>query len=120
MFKPYDVYIDYDGVLVNFFDTAFRLTGKLWDDPVFADQHAREVRDEMIKKHMNFAHLPPMPDFEQLWDFVKHFNPDILTAYARWDPEGSTSGKKEWNQKYTHVPADKFHVVARRNKQFYA
>jgi phosphoglycolate phosphatase-like HAD superfamily hydrolase len=120
MFKPYDIYCDMDGVLVNFFDAAFRLLGKTWDDPAYVQKHAREARDEMIKKHMDFAHLPPMPDFEQLWNYVKHFNPDILTAYARWDPEGSTKGKQEWNRKYLHVPAAKFHVVARKNKQFYA
>lgn len=69
---------------------------------------------------MDFAHLPPMPDFEQLWSFIKHFQPDILTAYATWDPQGSEAGKKIWNRKYLHVPEAKFHVVSRRNKQFYA
>lgn len=109
-----------DGVLVSFFDTAFRLLGRTWDDPVYTQKHAREARDEVIKKHLNFATLPPMPDFEQLWNFLKQFDPDILTAYARWDPEGSKHGKEEWNRKYLHVPSAKFHVVARKNKQFYA
>jgi len=120
MLKPYNVFCDMDGVVANFFDTAFRLTGKRWDDPIYVQKHAREARDEMIKKHLDFAHLPPMPDFEQLWNFIKHFDPDILTAFARWDPEGSTRGKVEWNHKYLHVPANKFHVVSRRNKQFFA
>lgn len=120
MNKPFDVYCDMDGVLCNFFDAAFRLTGKRWDDPIYVQKHAREARDEVIKKHLDFAHLPPMPDFDQLWNFVKHFDPDILTAYARWDPEGSTAGKHVWNSRYLHVPSAKFHVVSRRNKQFYA
>lgn len=120
MNKPFDIFCDMDGVLCNFFDSTFRLLGKRWDDPIYVQKHEREARDEIIKKHLDFGYLPPMPDFDQLWHFIKPFDPDILTAYARWDPQGSTRGKKEWNRKYLHVPEAKFHVVSRRNKQFYA
>lgn len=120
MFKPYNVYIDLDGVLVNFFDKAFSITGKRWDDPIYTQKHEREARNEMIKRHLDFAHLPVMPDFDQLWNFIKHFSPDILTAFATWDPQGSERGKKIWCHRYLQVPDVRIHVVSRKNKQFYA
>ena len=75
----------------------------------------------MIEKHPNWwATLPPERDFDQLWGFVKNFNPHILTAYAEWDEKNCKSGKMIWNNKHTHVPHDRYHCVLRQSKRYFA
>lgn len=119
--RPYSVFVDLDGVLVDFYAGALHVLGKSFDDPNYASKEAQKARNDKLKHAPKFFdNLPPMHDFDQLWNWVKNFDPDILTAYAQWDPEGSRIGKLHWNGKYLHVPMNKFHCVSRKNKKIYA
>ena len=108
---PYTIYSDMDGVLVDF-DAMARSIG------------GRSFHDEDVKKYVarkNFwSDMRPTRDFDIYWNFIKKYNPHILTAYPKWDVEGAKKGKAAWNRKYTKVPAEKLHIVSRKNKQLFA
>ncbi len=80
----YKLFVDLDGVLANFKKGVIDVTGR----PV----HKQKSNSQMWKalyKHGNFyAELDPMPDAMQLWNYVKKYNPTILTGIPRgnWAP----------------------------------
>jgi 5'-nucleotidase len=119
MTKPYNIYCDMDGVLVDLQKGLRSLFGRGYNPEEWHKNG--EEKKQIVRDHPNFwAELPPMEDFGVLWSFIEVFNPCILTAYARWDEEDSTREKWEWIQNYTSVPMSKFHCVARREKQLFA
>ena len=121
MRKPYELYVDYDGVLVGFYEQIKNIFGHPFNDPWYDSPEKRVERNKKIMAHPHFwENLPPTRDFEQLWNFLKGFKPNILTAYAKWDEEGSRHGKIIWNHKYTKVEASKMHIVARASKKKFA
>ena len=111
MNKPYEIYSDMDGVLADFGRMVYSLTGRLYHDD--------DVPKYVATKNF-WLRIPPTRDFDIYWNYIKKYKPHILTAYPRWDVEGAKKGKAAWNRKYTKVPSEKFHVVARKNKQNYA
>jgi hypothetical protein len=119
-----EIYCDMDGVLVDFERGASQLLGKDWNS--FKGEVSQAERDKITFESEDFwENLPPMPDFQQLWDFISPNNPNILTAYPyRHTGKVAESlckdGKWKWNLKYTFTPRDKFHVVLRSDKQLYA
>jgi hypothetical protein len=121
MHKPYEIYCDYDGVLVDFYRATHELLGGAWDSPKWGTAEKREERAAFLREKDRFwENLPPERDYSELWNFIKPFNPSILTAYPEWDKEGAMKGKWEWNLKYTKVHRDKFHCVERASKKYYA
>lgn len=121
MKKPYDIYCDYDGVLVDFYGATKEILGGAWDSPKWNTAEKREERAKFLKQKENFwANMPPERDYHELWGFISVFNPSILTAYPKWDEEGARKGKWEWNLKYTKVSREKFHCVERASKKYYA
>lgn len=107
----YTIYSDMDGVLVDFERGVVQSTGRHFD----------ENNKEQYQHVKGFwENMPPMPDFDMYWNYIKKYNPHILTAYPDWDVAGATRGKKFWNNKYLHVPESKLHIVARKNKKLYA
>ncbi len=121
MNSPYTIYCDLDGVLVDFMRGARESLSHAWDDPTWNTRERKNLRNKMISMHPHWwENLPPERDFDQLWGFIKNFNPHILTAYAEWDEANSKHGKVVWNQKHLHVPHDKFHVVLRESKRYFA
>jgi len=123
MKKPHEIYVDMDGVLVDFFRGTRNILGYSWDDPRFSTKDKRQERGKILSAQPNFwANLPPERDFDQLWSFIKNFHPSILTAYPYdwYDEERAKSGKWAWCQKYLHIPHEKFHCVERSSKQYFA
>jgi len=121
MHKPFEIYVDYDGVLVDFYRATKEILGGAWDDPRWKSKEKKEERASILRgKDRFWLDIPPERDFHELWNFVKPFNPSILTAYPEWDAEGAKKGKWEWNQKYTKVPHERFHCVLRESKRYYA
>jgi hypothetical protein len=124
-----DIYVDYDGVLVNFRVGSLQFLDRDWD------QHdTKELKD--ARNRATFGNdqfwqaLPPTDDFNQLWNSILSLTvePRILTAYP-YDQNRPTDidvvgiakkGKWEWNLKHTFVPAHRFHVVDRIEKKNYA
>jgi 5'(3')-deoxyribonucleotidase len=102
--KPkYTIFCDMDGVLVDFDKGYKELTGKstkhvkLQDKNEFWDLLKRSLKDKGLEEYDYWVNLPWMSDGQTLWDYIKQYNPYILTAPSM-DP-GSKQGKNEWIQR---------------------
>jgi hypothetical protein len=119
MIQPHEIYCDYDGVLVNLLRGFREALGRPWEDTYWNIE--KKDKKKMISEYPNFwANLPAIRDYDILWNFIKGFQPHILTACAEWDEKNSRQGKWEWNLKHTEVPKERFHCVPRENKQWFA
>lgn len=115
-----DLYLDMDGVLADFDTVAGKITGK---DTSMATGTLLTPDDwKKIKADKNFwFDLPQMPNLHILWDFVKQFEPHILSAYTNEDKENGIRGKTSWIKKNLgNIPSSKIHLVERHEKQQFA
>jgi 5'(3')-deoxyribonucleotidase len=102
--KPkYLIFCDMDGVLVDF-DKGYKdLTGqstkhvKLQDKNEFWSLLKKSLEKKGLTEYDYWVNLPWMSDGQTLWDYIKQYNPYILTAPSM-DP-GSKQGKREWVQR---------------------
>mgnify|MGYP001452178021 FL=1 len=109
------IYVDMDGVLCDFVLAAKRATGQNW-------QGLRSGQDwESIKRTKNFwSTMPWTRDGRQLWNFIKKYQPHILSAYSIEDPN-CIPGKRKWlksNLGYTQNFM--INIVRRREKKNFA
>jgi len=120
------LYVDMDGVLVDFHKEASKRIGYDIDGKEFQDfgQNKRnQAYSEACDTVEFWSQLEPMQDYDELWGFVRYWNPQILTAYPQWGKsaiEVAIKGKKLWNKTHMMVPDNRFHVVARVQKQNFA
>lgn len=109
MNQNYEIYVDLDGVLADFELHLFERyglrvhtcdDGAMWE----AINHYDANHGEW------FYDLQPMHDAHMLWDYVKKYNPTILTATGR--VEATASGqKRRWAQQHFGVPDDRVITV---------
>jgi 5'(3')-deoxyribonucleotidase len=99
--KPkYIIFCDMDGVLVDFDKGYEDMTGKhtkhveLQNSKDFWNNLHQSLKDKNLTEYDYWVNLPWMPDGQTLWNYIKPYNPYVLTAPSR-DP-GSKQGKKEW------------------------
>ena len=109
------IYCDMDGVICDFVYAATRATGQNW-------QGLRSGQDwESIKRTKNFwSTMPWTRDGRQLWNFIKKYQPHILSAYSIEDPN-CIPGKRKWlksNLGYTQNFM--INIVRRREKKNFA
>ena len=120
--RPYQIYCDMDGVLVDF-DAAFKqLTGDLlWNDAV------KELGLDEIWRRINaggsewWAQLHWAKDGQQLWNFIKDKGTIILTAgTTSMTGKKADEGKRKWCNK--HLGSSVEVVVTDRgtDKQYWA
>ena len=85
------IYCDMDGVLVDFDKGYFDLTGK----KASFDTPKDEFWEPITKAGAAFwIKLKWMPDGHELWDYIKKYNPELLSAPSR--EEASKMGKRIW------------------------
>jgi hypothetical protein len=100
------LFVDMDGVLADF-DTGYRL---IFGVPIKKkeefDVDGHDVDWSSVSAHGRFYRdSPPMPDAEELWDYVKHFRPSLLTGIPSSVPEAA-GDKRQWmiNQPWLRYP----------------
>jgi len=88
----YKIYCDMDGVLADFESGYEKLTGV---DLKGEFQKGEDFWEPISKAGVGFwAGLKWMPDGQKLWNYIKPYNPDLLSAPSR--EESSRIGKAVW------------------------
>jgi hypothetical protein len=111
----YTIYCDMDSVLVDFDRGYQELTGMTTQQ---ADTSGVEAFwDPLTKAGAKFwITLNWMPDGKQLWDYIKKYNPILLSAPSR--EESSKLGKRVWVKR--ELPGTKLILKYAPQKQEYA
>jgi hypothetical protein len=125
------IFCDMDGVLVDFDEGYKELTGM---STHHADSQGKKefwklyrdsLKDKDISERSYWANLDWMPDGKQLWDYIKEYNPYVLTAPSvnfdipfeeRYKLENNESmqGKTEWVQRLPNMKKIYFRSAARK------
>jgi hypothetical protein len=109
----YKIYCDMDGVIVDFDKGYKELTGR----EASFDTPKEEFWAPIQKAGASFwIKLQWMPDGKQLWEFIKPYNPDLLSAPSR--DESSKIGKFVWVKR--NVPGTKLILRQAERKQEFA
>lgn len=91
------LFVDMDGVLADFDAGYEKITG------IRPDKKADNVDWNLVKAIPGFyQNLPPMPDFEELWEGVEQYNPIILTGVPRSVKEAEFN-KRSWITKHIGI-----------------
>lgn len=111
----YKIYVDMDGVLVDFDGGYEELTGMTTQE---ADAKGPEFFWKPISKAGAkwWITLKWMPDGKQLWNYVKKYTPELLSAPSR--EEASRMGKRVWVKR--ELPGTKLILRSADKKQEFA
>jgi phosphopantetheine adenylyltransferase len=113
MKDDYKIYCDMDGVLVDFDKGYEELTGA----KASFDTPKEEFWEPISKAGAAFwIKLQWMPDGKQLWNYIKPYNPDLLSAPSR--EESSKIGKFTWVKR--NLPGTKLILRSAERKQEFA
>ena len=101
----YKIYCDLDGVLIDFAKGYKDLTGKT-PPPPESSQDLTQFWTPIDKAGVDFwAKLHWTQDGHQLWNYIKPYKPEILTAPSRH--QSSREGKLIWVKRHTgNVPVN--------------
>jgi hypothetical protein len=113
----YKIYCDMDGVLCNFnkrFEEFGKMPPKEYENQYGIKQFWKLIDNEIGVRF--WVGMPWMPDGKELWNFIKPFNPSLLSAPSRNNE--SRLGKRLWVR--NHLPGTKLILASRPNKQQYS
>lgn len=98
------LYVDLDGVLADFVTGVKKLVPDYTEAKYEQDSKYRNKMWDAVRKHSKdggrlWEDLPLMPDALTLWNYVKKYNPEILTATG--DPKyNAEEQKRKWVKKH--------------------
>jgi hypothetical protein len=133
--KPkYTLFVDLDGVLVDFDEGYKELTGitthhaDRQGKDEFWDLYRNNLEQKNIPEKNYWSKLPWMSDGQTLWNYVKKYNPYILTAPAvnpelpkeqRYKPEFNQSiqGKLDWVKRLDNMKNIYFKAAAHKHEK---
>jgi hypothetical protein len=111
--KQYKIYCDMDGVLVDFDKAYFDLTG----EKASFNTDPKKFWEPINKAGASFwIKMKWMPDGKQLWNYIKPYNPELLSAPSY--QESSKIGKRVWVKRNT--PDTKLILRTAERKQEFA
>ena len=97
---PYVVFVDMDGVIVNFLRGMKSVFPEYNEEQYQSDKNHKKEAWTAVKRYEQeggrfWFDLKPMADANLLWKYTKHLHPEILTATGS---SGSGVGiqKKDW------------------------
>lgn len=114
--KKYKIFVDLDGVLVDF-DKEMEKEGF----PRSAVEHDKKTKSKfwqhiqtLAKQGLPFwGKMDPMPDAFQLWNYIKKYNPEILSATGHVG--NAAEEKKNWvKQHFGDIPV---HLVRKSEEK---
>ena len=115
--KEYAIYSDMDGVLVDFNERFKRFSNGVPPteyEQKFGKDKFWELVDGIGVRF--WVGMDWMSDGKQLWDYIKSYNPTLLSSPSRADH--SKMGKRIWRQR--NLPTTKLVLSQARNKKNYA
>jgi len=108
------IYCDMDGVLCDFEYAANKVTGQVWGGLTTGQDW------ESIRKTKNFwSTMPWKRDGRLLWNYIKKFEPHILSAYTTEDPN-CKPGKNRWLRNNLGLSGSRINLVRRSEKRNFA
>ena len=115
---PYKIYCDMDGVLTDFEERFEHFSGMKPKE--YENKYGTPAFWELIDVKVGikfWAGMKFMPQGQQLWDFIKPYQPDLLTSPSR--DNGSRLGKNIWVKNHLN-PKPKTIFAYSKDKQRYA
>lgn len=114
------IYSDSDGVICDFRAGARKVLGRDFNNKSRNEDGARLNAVEDY-----WETLPPMPDLDLYWGFIKKYHPHILTAVPSYpwvfEWEQVDRGKRAWYHHHLpEIPQRNIHIVEREQKRDYA
>jgi len=109
--NKYVIYCDLDGVLVSFDEGYYKLTGvhthhaDSQGNVYFWRLFKTKLNEKNISELEYWSSLDWMPDGKLLWNYIKKYNPHILTAPSR--DKTSEIGKTLWVEEHINNEYDK-------------
>jgi hypothetical protein len=116
MKNKYRIFCDMDGVLVDFDKGYEDLTGlhtkhaDVQDSNDFWNKFREGLKEKNIGEFEYWSRLDWMPDGKELWNYIKPYNPYVLTAPSR-DPQ-SREGKRAWAERLDNMKNIYFKAAA--------
>jgi len=113
------IYLDMDGVLFDFVKQLEKTTKMSINQWMKLDRKKRW--DPVIADKKFWSDGPWLSEGKKLFNFVKKYNPHILSAYVEhaFDPN-CIPGKMKWAMKNTGIPRSRINLVMRSQKKTYA
>ena len=114
--QSHQIFCDMDGVLTDFEGEFQKITGKTSKD-VAQSSTQQEFWSHIDAAGITFwSHMQWMPGGKILWEYIKVYNPVILSAPTR--EESSRVGKRIWVQR--ELPGEKLILKPAYEKKLFA
>jgi len=117
--KNYKIYLDMDGCITDFDKRFISLNPKKLSPTQYQTKYGIEKFWNFIDKEVGvkfWAGMSWMQDGKQLWDYIKKYNPKLLSAPSR--EESSQIGKRVWTKR--ELPGTKLILRSADKKQQFA
>jgi len=115
--QEFILYCDMDGVLCDFekrFEEFGKMPPRAYEEKYGIEQFWKLIDEEVGLRF--WVGMPWMPDGKELWNFLKPFNPILLSAPSRNNE--SRLGKRLWVR--NHIPGTKLILASKFNKPQYS